>query len=52
MNAETICRLAPVIPVLPVEETAHIAPLARVLSRGGSGCLRPPSTARVRSTAT
>ena len=35
MNAETICRLAPVIPVLTVEETAHAVPLARALSRGG-----------------
>ena len=35
MNAETICRLGPVIPVLTVEEAAHAAPLARALSRGG-----------------
>ena len=35
MNAEAICRLGPVIPVLTVEETAHAAPLARALSRGG-----------------
>ena len=35
MNAEAICRLAPVIPALTVEETARAAPLARALSRGG-----------------
>ena len=48
MNAEAICRLGPVIPVLTVEETAHAAPLARALSRGGlrvpEVTLRTPAT--------
>ena len=35
MNAEAICRLAPVIPVLTIEEAAHAVPLARALARGG-----------------
>ena len=35
MNAVAICRLAPVIPVLTIEEAAHAVPLARALARGG-----------------
>ena len=35
MNAEAICRLAPVILVLTIEEAAHAVPLARALARGG-----------------
>lgn len=35
MNAEEICRLAPVIPVITIEDVAHAAPLARALVAGG-----------------
>lgn len=35
MNIAEICRLAPVIPVLVVDEIAHAAPLARALVEGG-----------------
>lgn len=35
MKIEDICRLAPVVPVLIVEELAHAAPLAKALSAGG-----------------
>ena len=35
MNIDQICRLAPVVPVLIVEEVAHAAPLARALVAGG-----------------
>ncbi|SEM77674.1 bifunctional 4-hydroxy-2-oxoglutarate aldolase/2-dehydro-3-deoxy-phosphogluconate aldolase [Palleronia pelagia] len=34
-QAEQICRLAPVIPVLVVHDPAHAAPLARALVAGG-----------------
>jgi 2-dehydro-3-deoxyphosphogluconate aldolase/(4S)-4-hydroxy-2-oxoglutarate aldolase len=33
--AETICRLAPVVPVLVIEEVAHGRPLAEALVKGG-----------------
>ena len=33
--AREICRMAPVIPVLVVEDTAHAAPLAEALVAGG-----------------
>ena len=39
MNAEAICRLAPVFPVLTIEEAAHAVPLARALARGGLGAI-------------
>ncbi|GIX13194.1 MAG: ketohydroxyglutarate aldolase [Paracoccaceae bacterium] len=35
MNAEEICRLAPVIPVLTIRDARLAAPLARALSAGG-----------------
>jgi 2-dehydro-3-deoxyphosphogluconate aldolase/(4S)-4-hydroxy-2-oxoglutarate aldolase len=35
MRIAEICRLAPVIPVLVVEEAGHAAPLARALVEGG-----------------
>ncbi len=35
MKIEDVCRLAPVVPVLIVEDLAHAAPLARALSAGG-----------------
>lgn len=35
MTIAEICRLAPVVPVLIVEDTAHAAPLARALVAGG-----------------
>lgn len=35
MDIERICRLAPVIPVLVVDEVAHAVPLARALVAGG-----------------
>lgn len=35
MDIERICRLAPVIPVLIVDEVAHAVPLARALVAGG-----------------
>lgn len=35
MNISRICRLAPVVPVLIVDELAHAAPLARALAAGG-----------------
>ncbi len=35
MNIREICRLAPVVPVLIVEDVAHAAPLARSLVAGG-----------------
>ena len=35
MNIRDICRLAPVVPVLIVEDVAHAAPLARALVAGG-----------------
>jgi len=35
MNIKSILALAPVIPVLTVEEVAHAAPLARALCAGG-----------------
>ncbi len=34
-EAETICRLAPVIPVLVIEDAAHARPLAEALVAGG-----------------
>lgn len=34
-RAEEICRLAPIIPVLVVDDVAHAAPLARALVAGG-----------------
>lgn len=34
-RAEEICRLAPVIPVLVIDELAHAEPLARALVAGG-----------------
>ena len=34
-RAAEICRLAPVIPVLVIEEVGHAAPLARALVKGG-----------------
>lgn len=34
-RAEEICRLAPIIPVLVVEDVAHAVPLARALVAGG-----------------
>lgn len=34
-KTEAICRLAPIVPVLVVEEVAHAAPLARALVAGG-----------------
>lgn len=33
--AEEICRLAPVVPVLVVQDVAHAAPLAQALVKGG-----------------
>lgn len=35
MNADEICRLAPVIPVITIKDVAHAAPLARALVAGG-----------------
>lgn len=35
MDILSVCRLAPVVPVLVVEELAHAAPLAKALSAGG-----------------
>ena len=35
MTLEEILRLAPVVPVLTIEEPAHAVPLARALSAGG-----------------
>ena len=35
LKAATICRLAPVVPVIVVEDLAHAAPLARALVAGG-----------------
>ncbi|WP_285675064.1 bifunctional 4-hydroxy-2-oxoglutarate aldolase/2-dehydro-3-deoxy-phosphogluconate aldolase, partial [Paralimibaculum aggregatum] len=35
LTAADICRAAPVIPVIVVEEIAHAAPLARALADGG-----------------
>ena len=35
MEILEVCRLAPVIPVLVVEDVAHAAPLAKALSAGG-----------------
>ena len=35
LAAEKICRLAPVVPVLIVEDVAHAAPLAAALVKGG-----------------
>lgn len=35
LKAADICRLAPVVPVIVVEELAHAAPLARALVAGG-----------------
>ena len=34
-RAAEICRLAPVIPVLVIEDVAHARPLAEALVRGG-----------------
>ncbi|APZ54744.1 bifunctional 4-hydroxy-2-oxoglutarate aldolase/2-dehydro-3-deoxy-phosphogluconate aldolase [Salipiger abyssi] len=34
-KAETLCRLAPIIPVLVVDDAAHARPLAEALVRGG-----------------
>ena len=34
-RAEQICRLAPVIPVLVIDDLAHAEPLARALVAGG-----------------
>lgn len=34
-KTEAICRLAPIVPVLVVEDVAHAAPLARALVAGG-----------------
>ena len=34
-DTERLCRLAPVIPVLVVEDVAHAAPLAKALIAGG-----------------
>ncbi|WP_417723693.1 bifunctional 4-hydroxy-2-oxoglutarate aldolase/2-dehydro-3-deoxy-phosphogluconate aldolase [Salipiger sp.] len=33
--SEKLCRLAPIIPVLVVDDAAHAAPLARALVKGG-----------------
>lgn len=35
LHAAEICRLAPVVPVIVVEDLAHAAPLARALVAGG-----------------
>jgi len=35
MDIIEVCRLAPVVPVLVVEDVAHAAPLAKALSAGG-----------------
>ena len=35
MNLDDILRLAPVVPVLTIEEAAHAVPLARALAAGG-----------------
>lgn len=35
MNARDICDLAPVIPVITVEDAAHAVPLAKALVKGG-----------------
>ena len=35
MNIRDICQLAPVVPVLIVEDVAHAAPLAKALVAGG-----------------
>lgn len=35
LSIEAICRLAPVVPVLVIEDAAHAAPLARALVAGG-----------------
>lgn len=35
MNIIEVCRLAPVVPVLVVDDVAHAAPLARALCAGG-----------------
>ena len=35
MDILSVCRLAPVVPVLVVEDLAHAAPLAKALSAGG-----------------
>ncbi len=34
-QTESLCRRAPVVPVLVVQDTAHAAPLARALVKGG-----------------
>ncbi|MGB4826752.1 MAG: keto-deoxy-phosphogluconate aldolase, partial [Paracoccaceae bacterium] len=34
-KAAEICRLAPVVPVLVIDDLAHAAPLARALVAGG-----------------
>jgi 2-dehydro-3-deoxyphosphogluconate aldolase/(4S)-4-hydroxy-2-oxoglutarate aldolase len=35
LKAAEICRLAPVVPVLVIDDLAHAAPLARALVKGG-----------------
>ena len=35
MNIRQICQLAPVVPVLIVEDVAHADPMARALVSGG-----------------
>ncbi|TMV62348.1 keto-deoxy-phosphogluconate aldolase, partial [Thioclava sp. BHET1] len=34
-RAEEICRLAPVVPVLVIDDLAHARPLAEALVKGG-----------------
>ena len=47
LESEKLCRLAPVIPVLVIDDVAHAAPLARALVKGGlpvlEVTLRPPA---------
>ncbi|MGF1551905.1 MAG: bifunctional 4-hydroxy-2-oxoglutarate aldolase/2-dehydro-3-deoxy-phosphogluconate aldolase [Paracoccaceae bacterium] len=47
LSVEAVCRLAPVIPVLIVEETVHAAPLARALVAGGLRALEVTLRTRV-----
>lgn len=35
LESEKLCRLAPVIPVLVIDDVAHAAPLAQALVKGG-----------------
>ena len=52
-EAARICKLAPVVPVLVIEDLAHAAPLARALVAGGLPALevtlRTPAAFRERN---